>query len=107
LGDLGNNATADYQVAIASASGERLVVGGTGRVTDRSKDGTTWRFAAPNVRDVEYVVSPRFVNPLDDPSMTRQVGNVKILVYFRPEQKTEASASCSSWHRHLVGLARG
>ncbi len=109
LGDLGNNASASYRVSMVSAAGERLVVGGTGRVTDRSKDGTRWQFAAYNVRDVAYVVSPRFINPLDDASMTRQEGNVKMLAYFLPAHKADGQRQLQlvgpalSWFSARIG----
>lgn len=82
LGDLGNNATADYSITVQSASKERLVVGGTGESVERSADETRWRFEASDVRDVAYVVSPKFVNPWEDASMTRQEGSVKMLAFF-------------------------
>ena len=109
LGDLGNNATADYSVTISSSSGEKLVVGGTGKVTDRSKDGTRWQFSAPTVRDVAYVVSPRFINPLDDPSMARQEGSVKILAYFLPGHKADGQRQLDlvtpalAWFSNRIG----
>jgi hypothetical protein len=82
LGDLGNNPTANYSITIRSSGRERLVVGGTGESVERSTDGTRWRFEAANVRDVAYVVSPRFINPWEDPSMARQEGSVKMLAFF-------------------------
>ena len=109
LGDLGNNATADYRVVVSSSGGERLVVGGTGKVTDRSKDGTRWQFTAPNVRDIAYVVSPRFVNPFDDASMTRQVGGTTILAYFLPGHKADGQrqlqlvAPALGWFSQRIG----
>jgi aminopeptidase N len=109
LGDLGNDATADYQVTIASTSGEKLVVGGTGKITDRSAGGTRWQFSAPNVRDVDYVVSPRFINPLDDPSMTVQEGGVKILAYFLQGHKAAGQrqlqlvAPALGWFSRRIG----
>jgi hypothetical protein len=109
LGDLANDATADYQVTVASTSGENLVVGGTGKITGRSADGTSWRFSAPSVRDVDYVVSPHFINPLDDPSMTAQEGNVKILAYFLQGHKAEGQrqlqlvAPALGWFSQRIG----
>jgi hypothetical protein len=87
LGDLGNNASARYSVVIDSGDGERLVVGGTGKAVERSADGAHWRFEAENVRDVAYVISPRFVSPYDDPAMTRQVGGVTMLAFYLPEHR--------------------
>jgi hypothetical protein len=109
LGDLGNNATADYSVTITSTSGEKMVVGGTGKVTDRSKDGTRWQFSAPNVRDVAYILSPRFINPLDDPSMAHQEGSVKMLAYFLPGHKADGQrqlqlvAPALAWFSSRIG----
>ncbi len=87
LGDLGNNPSADYSITVQSPDGERLVVGGTGKSTERSADGTLWRFQADSVRDVAYVVSPRFINPWEDASMTRQEGHVKMLAFFLQRYK--------------------
>jgi hypothetical protein len=87
LGDFGNNPAARYDVTITSAGSERLVVGGTGESVERSDDGTRWRFEAEGVRDVAYVVSPRFINPWSEASMTRQEGGVKMLAFFLPEHR--------------------
>ncbi|MEO8286374.1 MAG: M1 family aminopeptidase [Chloroflexota bacterium] len=109
LGDLGNNTTANYHVEIASAGSEKLVVGGTGKITDRAANGTRWQFTAANVRDVAYVVSPRFINPLEDSSMTRQEGNVKILAYFLPGHKADGQRQLQlvgpalSWFSKRIG----
>ncbi|MEO6457222.1 MAG: hypothetical protein ABIO92_02950, partial [Chloroflexia bacterium] len=89
LGDLGYYATSDYSVEIASTGNEKLVVGGTGRIPIVDVNSARWRFNATGVRDVAYVVSPRFINPLVDSSMTRQVGSVKMLAYFLPEHKLD------------------
>lgn len=109
LGDLGNNASAGYAITIKSAGSERLVVGGTGKSVERSADGTRWRFEATNVRDVAYVVSPRFVNPWDDATMTRQEGSVKMLAFFLPGHRDAARkqlAMCGpalSWFGSKIG----
>ena len=84
LGDLGNNPAARYSITVKSSGSERLVVGGTGNTVERSADGARWRFEAENVRDIAYVVSPRFVNPWNDASMARQEGHVKMLAFFLP-----------------------
>lgn len=89
LGDLGYYAASDYEVALSSTNGEKLVAGGTGEVAGVSPDRSRWVFKAKAVRDVAYVVSPRFVNPLDDPSMRREAGGVRVLGLFRPEHRAE------------------
>lgn len=109
LGDLGYYAASDYSVEIASTGSERLVVGGTGGVPGVSANGARWRFDAKGVRDVGYVVSPRFINPLGDASMTRQVGNVKMLAYFLPEHKADGqrqlqlTAPALAWFSKEIG----
>jgi hypothetical protein len=87
LGDLGYYDTSDYSVEIDSSAGERLVVGGTGKIASVDAGRTRWVFNAPNVRDVAYVVSPGFVDPLADASMRSQVGSITILAYFLPQHR--------------------
>jgi hypothetical protein len=109
LGDLGNNPTSNYSVTISSTSGEKLVVGGTGRVTTRNNGDTSWHFEAPNVRDVAYVISPRFINPLDDPSMAHQEGSVHMFAYFLPGHKADGQrqlqliAPALAWFSSRIG----
>jgi hypothetical protein len=109
LGDHGYYDTAHYVVDISSTAGERLVVGGSGRLDFRSADLTRWRFVADNVRDVAYVVSPRFVDPLTDTSMARTVQGVKILAYFLPEHRAAAQrqlelvAPALAWFSRQLG----
>lgn len=90
LGDLGYYTHSDYVVEIGSSGSEKLVAGGTGDAVTYDAQANTWRFEAANVRDVGYVVSPRFVNPLTDESMRRQVGDVRVLAYFLPEYREQA-----------------
>lgn len=90
LGDLGYYMTGDYRVQIASSGSEKLIVGGTGQTTGRDAGASGYTFTAARVRDVAYVVSPRFVDPLADASMTRKVGNVTVLAYFLPEHRAPA-----------------
>ncbi|HEX8228462.1 MAG TPA: M1 family aminopeptidase [Chloroflexia bacterium] len=90
LGDLGYYTHSDYKVDISSAGGEKLVAGGTGDTVAYDEQSNTWRFEAPHVRDAAYVVSPRFVNPLTDSSMRRQVGDTRVLAYFLPEYREQA-----------------
>ncbi|MDQ6693132.1 MAG: hypothetical protein M3014_01745 [Chloroflexota bacterium] len=90
LGDLGYYLTSDYDVQINSTGGEKLIVGGTGPITSVDKAHTSWHFNASGVRDVAYVISPNFVDPAADASMTRQVGKVQILAYFLPGHRSQA-----------------
>lgn len=109
LGDLGFYDTSDYTVQVEGFDGERIVVGGTGQIISQSRGGSRWNFVAKNVRDVAYVVSPKFINPLDDPSMTRQEGNVKMLAYFLPEHKADGQRQLQlcgpalSWFGKKIG----
>jgi len=109
LGDLGYYAASDYSVEIASTGSEKLVVGGTGGIPTVDVNGARWRFNATGVRDVAYVVSPRFINPLADASMTRQVGSVKMLAYFLPEHKSDGqrqlqlTAPAMAWFSNEIG----
>jgi hypothetical protein len=89
LGDLGYYASSDYSVEVASNGSEYLVVGGTGGMPVNDRHGARWRFEAKGTRDAAYVVSPRFINPLQDASMTRQVGSVKMLAYFLPSHRAD------------------
>jgi hypothetical protein len=82
-------------VEIASTGTEKLVAGGTGSKVTYDSASNTWRFEAGNVRDVGYVVSPRFVNPLTDNSMQRQVGDTTVLAYFLPEYREQARQQLS------------
>lgn len=95
LGDLGYYAHSNYTVEIASSGGEKLVAGGTGDTVNYDARSNIWRFEAENVRDVGYVVSPRFINPMTDESMRRQVGDVKVLGYFLPEYREQARQQLS------------
>ena len=90
LGDLGYYETSSYKVEITSTSGERLIIGGTGQIAGVSADRTRYVFDAPNVRDVAYVVSPRFVDPLVDSSMRRTSGATELRAYFLPEHRAQA-----------------
>lgn len=84
LGDLGYYMHSDYVVEVGSSASEKLVVGGTGDSVEYDAARNTWRFEANNVRDAAYAVSPRFVNPLADANMRRQVGDTTVLGYFLP-----------------------
>jgi hypothetical protein len=107
LGDFGNGVAADYRVEVRSSGGERLVVGGTGSGT-RDRHGT-YVFEAKGARDVAYIISPRFTDPLQDGSMTRQVGDVRLLGYFLPEQREagrrqlDLSAPALGWFAETIG----
>jgi hypothetical protein len=90
LGDLGYYDTSDYSVQVESSAGERLVVGGTGGIASVDAGRTRWAFNAPGVRDVAYVVSPRFVDPVADGSMRRQVGSITVRAYFLPGHRAAA-----------------
>jgi hypothetical protein len=90
LGDLGYYDTSDYSVKIDSFASERLIAGGTGEISSVDPGRTRWVFSAPNVRDVAYVVSPRFVDPLTDESMRRQVGSTTVRAYFLPGHRVAA-----------------
>ncbi len=109
LGDLGYYETSDYSVQVASPDNEKLVVGGTGQITGVSAGRTSWQFSARNVRDVAYVVSPHFINPLDNSDMTCQQGNVKILAYFLPQHKAQGQNQLSlvapalAWFGNTIG----
>ncbi len=89
LGDLGFYATSNYSVEIVSTGNERLIVGGTGKIASVDAARTHWNFTAPNVRDVAYVVSPRFIDPLVDPGMARTQGSIRVLAYFLPWHRAE------------------
>jgi hypothetical protein len=108
LGDFGNGVASNYRVEVRSSAGERLVVGGTGSVT-RRPDGTSYLFAAKGARDVAYIISPRFVDPLQDASMTRQAGGVRLLGYFPPEHREagqrqlDLSAPALAWFAETIG----
>jgi hypothetical protein len=109
LGDLGHYSTSDYTVEIKPLGGERLVVGGTGRITASQPQATSWKFSAPSVRDVAYVVSPRFTNPLSDAGMARKVGKATMLAYFLPEHRADGQrqlelvAGAFSWYEKQIG----
>ena len=109
LGDFGYYSVSDYSVEIASTGSEKLVVGGTGGIPTVDANGVRWRFEATGVRDVAYVVSPRFINPLVDASMTRQVGSVKMLAYFLPEHRSDGqrqlhlTAPAMAWFSKELG----
>jgi hypothetical protein len=109
LGDLGFYESSDYSVEIASSGSERLVVGGTGQIASVNQAGTSWHFEASNVRDIAYVVSPRFVNPLIDSSMTSRAGSTTILAYFLPGHRAEGQRQLElvtpalSWFSQKIG----
>lgn len=109
LGDLGHYATSDYSVEIKPSNNERLVIGGTGRITASQPQSPTWKFSAESVRDVAYVVSPRFTNPLSDAGMTRKVGKTTILAYFLPEHRAEGQRQLDlvtpafAWYEKQIG----
>jgi hypothetical protein len=90
LGDLGYYSHSDYVVEIRAQGGERLVAGGTGDTVTYDAASNTWRFEADNVRDVGYVVSPHFLNPISDQSMRRRVGDITVLAYFLPQHRQQA-----------------
>jgi aminopeptidase N len=108
LGDFGNGVAASYRVEVRSTGGERLVVGGTGDVT-RRPDGTSYLFESKGVRDVAYIISPRFIDPLSDTSMTRRVDDVRLLGYFPPEHREagrrqlDLSAQAFAWFSDTIG----
>jgi aminopeptidase N len=109
LGDHGFYSSAKYTVTIRSSSAERLVVGGTGSVQSVNDAGTEWKFIAENVRDVAYILSPRFIDPLKDATMTRTVGNTRMLAYFTPEHRAtgqrqlDLTAPALAWFAEKVG----
>jgi hypothetical protein len=109
LGDHGFYASSKYSVTVKSRVGERLVVGGTGQVTSVNQSGTDWQFAAENVRDVAYFISPRFIDPLQDPTMTRTAGNTRMLAYFTStnraagQRQLELTAPALSWFAQKIG----
>ncbi len=90
LGDLGYYLHSAYKVVIAPSGSEKLIVGGTGELSAHDPARSVWTFTAANLRDVAYVVSPRFVDPTADKDMTRQVGDVRVLAYFLPEHREQA-----------------
>lgn len=90
LGDLGYFAVSSYRVQIAPTSHEHLIVGGTGELTAHDAAISSYTFIANRVRDVAYLLSPGFVDPLADSSMVRKVGDVTVLAYFLPEHREEA-----------------
>jgi hypothetical protein len=107
LGDFGNGVAAQYRVEVRSPAGEKLVAGGTG-VGTRRTDGT-YVFEAKRARDVAYIISPRFIDPLQDASMTRLAGSVRLLGYFLPEQREagrrqlDLSAPALAWFAETIG----
>ncbi|HKP53469.1 MAG TPA: M1 family aminopeptidase [Chloroflexia bacterium] len=109
LGDLGHYSTSDYTVEIKPAGNEKLVVGGTGRITASQPQSSSWKFSAESVRDVAYVVSPRFINPLSDTSMARKVGKTTMRAYFLPEHRTDGQrqldlvAPAFAWYEKQIG----
>jgi hypothetical protein len=109
LGDHGYYAVADYAVEISSSASERLIVGGTGKITGVNPAKTEWRFEARRVRDVAYVISPRFMDPLADSSLSRRQGNVTMLAYFLPAHRSQAlrqldlTAPALDWFSRRIG----
>jgi aminopeptidase N len=109
LGDHGHYATSTYSVEIKSSGTERLVVGGTGHIAASQPQTASWKFSAENVRDVAYVVSPRFINPLGDASMIRKVGKTTMLAYFLPEHRADGQrqldlvAPALAWFEKQIG----
>lgn len=112
LGDHGYYDTADYSVEVVSTGNERLIVGGTGKITSVNPERTRWEFSAKGVRDAAYVVSPRFVDPLADASMTRRQGDTTILAYFLPQRRVQARAQLDlvapalGWFGQKIGAYR-
>lgn len=106
LGDLGYFAVSDYQVQIAPASRERLIAGGTGEITAHDTAASSYTFTANRVRDVAYLVSPSFVDPLADSSMVRKVGDVTVRAYFLPEHREEAKQQLALVTLALLWLSK-
>ena len=104
-GDQGNNAVADYHVLFTSP--DALVIGGTGTVTRH--EARRWEFSAPGVRDVAYTLSPRLLDPLADPSLSRDAGGVRVLGYFLPAHRAaggallDTVAAAIRWYSAQVG----
>src|SRR5207302_1037559 len=109
LGDLSFYTSSNYNVEIASTGGERLIVGGTGKITGVDDARTRWQFSATNVRDAEYMISPRFVDPLTHPAMTRKQNDTLMLAYFLPEHQSQGQrqldlvAGAFGWYSQTVG----
>ncbi len=109
LGDFGYYTTSNYAVEISSTGGERLIVGGTGKITSVDDARTRWQFSAPNVRDIAYIMSPRFVDPLAQSSMTRKQSGTLILAYFLPEHQAlgqrqlDLVAGAFGWYSQTIG----
>jgi hypothetical protein len=61
---------------------------------------------------VAYIISPRFIDPLKDASMTRQAGAVRVLGYFTADQRDagrrqlDLSAPALAWFGETVGAYR-
>jgi hypothetical protein len=110
LGDLGYYDTSDYVVKIASSAKEKLIVGGTGKLASVDANRTEWQFNAAKVRDVAYVVSPRFMDPLARDTMRRQQDGISILAYFLPEHEAEGRrqldlvAPALRWFGQKIGV---
>ncbi len=104
-GDQGNNALADYHVVFTSPAA--LVIGGTGTTTHH--ESRRWEFSAPAVRDVAYTLSPRLLDPLADPSLSRDAGGVRVLGYFLPAHRAAGNALLDTvaavirWYSAQVG----
>ena len=109
LGDHGFYASSKYAITVRSGGDESLVVGGTGRIVGVDAGGTEWKFSAQNARDVAYMVSSRFVDPLKDAGMTQTVGNVKMLAYFTPahraagQRQLDLIAPALAWFSEKIG----
>jgi hypothetical protein len=109
LGDLGFYETSSYEVEISSTGGERLIVGGAGSLASVDDARTRWRFEALQVRDVAYIISPHFMDPRTNSSMTRQAGSTRILAYFPPEhpqdgrRQLDLVAPAVSWFSRTLG----
>lgn len=109
LGDLGYYLSSTYRVQVGSKAGERLVVGGTGDLASYDAKTSTWVYTAANVRDVAYVVSPRFTDPRSDSGLQRKVGNITVIAYFLPGHRAQAQrhldlvAPVIQWMNQAVG----
>lgn len=109
LGDFGYYNSSNYNVEIVSTGGERLIVGGTGKITSVDDARTRWQFTARDVRDVAYVVSPHFIDPLAQSAMSRKQGGILMLGYFLPEHRAhgekqlELVAGAFDWFGRMLG----
>lgn len=109
LGDHGYYTTSSYTVHLNSTGGERLIIGGTGKITSVDGGRTRYVFSAPNVRDVAYVISPRFMDPLSEGSLVRKQDGVTVRAYFLSGHATQAQRQLDlvlpafGWFSRTVG----